>query len=174
MQSNNTSFNCPIFISKLSNHIEIKNKLLSLISDSPTQTINNNSDNIEKTDFYIDNDRDYKQFLLPYLTVHMKEVFRPLNISGFEFGNMWFQQYIQDNTHDWHIHGKCHWTNVYFVELIDPLEKTQVSNIYNKEQINYNIEEGSILTFPSFLYHKSPSIQSGNRKTIVSFNLNFL
>ena len=174
MQLSSSLFQCPVLISKFNVHSKIKDQLLTLINESPNQTINNKTDNILKTDFYIDEYRDYKKFLLPHLTPHMKEVFRPLQISGFELGNMWFQQYIKDNTHDWHIHGNCHWTNVYFVELADANEKTQINNIYNNEQINYNATEGDIITFPSFLYHRSPNIQSDNRKTIISFNLNFL
>ena len=92
------------------------------------------------------------------------ELFKNYNSLGIRFGNLWFQQYESYNKHDWHIHGLCHFTNVYFLELEDPEIKTEIKDLYGTV-INYSAKEGDILSFPSFLYHRSPTNNSKKRKT---------
>ena len=120
-----------------------------------------------------DVEKDYQSYIKPYLISHTAELFKNYNSLGIRFGNLWFQQYESYNKHDWHIHGLCHFTNVYFLELEDPEIKTEIKDLYGTV-INYSAKEGDILSFPSFLYHRSPTNNSKKRKTVISFNINFL
>jgi ectoine hydroxylase-related dioxygenase (phytanoyl-CoA dioxygenase family) len=83
--------------------------------------------------------------------------------------NMWFQQYKKNDKHSWHTHGLSNFSNVYFVEL--PLKSlaTEILNVNN-----LNLKEGDLLTFPSHLYHRSPINKTNKRKTIISFNCDFV
>jgi hypothetical protein len=45
-------------------------------------------------------------------------------------------------------------------------------NILNHDKLDLN--EGDLLTFPAYLYHRSPLNISDNRKTIISFNSDVL
>jgi hypothetical protein len=169
--------NTPVIVSKFKLHDSIKHKTLSLI-DSFTdaqEKIFDNTDSITKTDWNSNEDieKDYQSYIKPYLINHTAELFKNYNSLGIRFGNLWFQQYDCNNKHDWHIHGLCHFTNVYFLELGDLEIKTEIKDVYGNI-INYSATEGDILSFPSFLYHRSPTNNSKNRKTVISFNINFL
>ena len=174
---NEFKINTPVIVSKFKLHDSIKHKTLSLIDNftDDQENICDNNDAITKTDWNSNEDveKDYQSYIKPYLISHTAELFKNYNSLGIRFGNLWFQQYESYNKHDWHIHGLCHSTNVYFLELEDPEIKTEIKDLYGTV-INYSAKEGDILSFPSFLYHRSPTNNSKNRKTVVSFNINFL
>jgi hypothetical protein len=169
--------NTPIIVSSFESHNLTKNNLLSLIEDFSclNAEISDNNDCISKTDWNTDDtlDKDYQNYIKPFLIDHTAKLFKNYNSLGIRFGNLWFQQYTSNNNHDWHIHGLCHFTNVYFLELEDETIKTEIKDLYGNI-INYSATEGDILSFPSFLYHRSPTNNSKNRKTVISFNINFL
>jgi hypothetical protein len=104
----------------------------------------------------------------------VSETFSNFKINGIVFSNFWFQQYYNSDFHGWHVHMHCHWTNVYFAELPDLNIKTEIMKFGNNELITYDVQEGDIISFPSMLYHRSPPNPSNNRKTIISFNTNFI
>lgn len=175
MKTNDIETNVPIIISKFLNHTLLKEKTLQLIEEfsDTSQVISNSADQISKTDWNTpDDEKKYQTFIKPHLIQHTADLFKNYNAQGIRFGNIWFQQYNQDDTHDWHIHGLCHFTNVYFLELPCSTMKTEIKDFYGN-LINYEIEEGDIITFPSFFYHKS-SKNISQRKTIISFNINLL
>jgi len=58
-------------------------------------------------------------------------------------------------------------SNVYFVELPSKSLGTEILN-HGKLDLN----EGDLLTFPAYLYHRSPVNVTEERKTIISFNSN--
>jgi hypothetical protein len=171
---------CPIIVTKVKEHSLIKAKLLELISDENSyaiqETFVNNTDKISNTDwnFSEDTSRQYIKFIQPILIECATEAFKPFNPEGLVFGNFWFQQYNANDTHGWHVHKNCHWTNVYYIELPDTSLKTQVQTITRNTIIDFEASEGDLVSFPSFLYHRSPVNVSAQRKTIISFNINFL
>ena len=57
---------------------------------------------------------------------------------------------------------------VYYVELPEMSESTEFLN-YGQ----FNVKEGDIIFFPSFLVHRSPKIISNQRKTIIATNFEF-
>lgn len=81
----------------------------------------------------------------------------------------WFQQYIQGSDFGWHEHAG-HWAFVYYVELPEMNEATEFLNFLNGD---FNLKEGDVIFFPTFLIHRSPEIKSNLRKTIVAGNIQF-
>ena len=81
--------------------------------------------------------------------------------------NIWFQQYEQHDKHDWHTHTESQFTNIYYVELPDG-EKTELF-----DEVDIDIKEGDILSFPAYIFHRSKPNISNQRKTVISFNSSF-
>lgn len=172
-------FKCPLIISKFNKHFELKEQLLRLLDKENSHSINptiTENDSITATDWNFNNDdqRNYLKFIKPYIIDTMMESFKILKPTGLVFGNFWFQQYYENDLHGWHVHKNCHWTNVYYVELPFNNLKTEILKPGSTETIDFDAEEGDIISFPSFLYHRSPINTNKQRKTIISFNLNFL
>ena len=91
-----------------------------------------------------------------------------LGLTGVKFTDLWFQQYIQNDCHNWHIHD-CNFTGAYYVELAD--EEYNKTELVNGDEIfTPEVDEGDICIFPAFIIHRCPVIQSTNRKTIISYN----
>jgi hypothetical protein len=170
----------PIVVTKLKDHDQIKPQLLQYIDEMPDNSIRptmNTFDSISKTDWDLRegvNDRKYLDFIKPIIVNAMHESFRSFRIQGLHFEDFWFQQYYRSDTHGMHVHSGCHWSNVYFVELPNSNVKTDIMAIGNTKLIDYEASEGDIVSFPSMLYHGSPPNPSNERKTIISFNSNFV
>ena len=79
----------------------------------------------------------------------------------------WFQQYLQSSDFGWHQHSG-HWACVYYLELPEMTEATEFLN-YGQ----FNVHEGDVIFFPTFLVHRSPIIKSNQRKTIIATNVSF-
>jgi len=96
-----------------------------------------------------------------------------IGFSNHEVIFLWFQQYLQNGTHGWHIHAD-NYTGVYYLELPVGTPTTEYCNPNNMNEVNkFNVKEGDILLFPSFVVHKAIKNLSDKRKTIISFNINF-
>ena len=111
-------------------------------------------------------ERTYKELVDNILIGYIGEL---CDIYGVKWSNnkniYWFQQYYQGSDHGWHCHNN-HWAMVYYVELPEPKEATEFLN-YGK----FNLKEGDIIFFPTFLMHRSPIITSNLRKTIIATNI---
>lgn len=79
----------------------------------------------------------------------------------------WFQQYLQGSGFGWHSHN-AHWAMVYYVELPEMTEATEFLHFGQ-----FDVKEGDMIFFPTFLNHRSPEIKSNRRKTIISSNFDF-
>lgn len=78
----------------------------------------------------------------------------------------WFQQYFQPNTgFGWHSHDKSV-AVIYFVELPNPKDATE---FYLEGQ--FDLKEGDVMIWPSYLNHRSPPLSSAGRKTIIATNI---
>jgi len=161
-------------LGSLKNHSLFKTKLLNEINNSPSKS----SSNIFRCDWEIHKDikREYQNTLFDDLLIpHFLKVSKILSSSGFEINNYWFQQYEKGSSHDWHIHPKTNYTGVYYIEYPDTTAKTEIYNFLTKDKLELeHIEEGDVLIFPSNLVHRAPKITNNLRKTIVSFNIDFL
>jgi hypothetical protein len=153
-------------------HNIIKNKLLDLIDKSPYIKVDDNVDSISKSDYFITNlNKEYISYIRPYLTEFMTNELKDFKLNGFIIDKMWFQQYHKNDTHKWHTHKYTNLICIYYVEMPDNNQKTLIKNFGSNDLIEYEAYEGDIIMFPAYLYHSSPLINSDNRKTIISFNL---
>jgi len=158
-------------------HNEMKDTLRSLIETSYCESIDvkdsNCGDEISRLDWskYPDFNREWVKYIKPRLQEHFEICADDLNYRGCRIKGLWYQQYVKDNIHDWHIHGD-NYTGVYYLELPDDTPKTELIDQYNKK-ITIDAEEGDIVIFPSFIIHRAPKVKSDSRKTIISFNLEF-
>ena len=91
-----------------------------------------------------------------------------LGLNQIKFSNLWFQQYIENNFHNWHIHD-CNFTGVYYVEMANE-ENNKTELLTGDGKIAPEVDEGDICIFPAFIIHRCPPIESTNRKTIISYN----
>ena len=171
-----------IKISHLTDHDAVKNQLLEKIKLSDGHKIDkqeplhqfDNADKINKTDYWFDNRQfEYILFVYPLLDKHLHQVFSETTANSVSFTKIWFQQYKKGNLHGWHTHPNTHFTNIYYLELPSKEYKTQIKNL-DGSYISYDINEGDIITFPGFLSHQSPMIDTDQRKTIISCNIELL
>ena len=155
-------------------HNQIKKNLLSKINNAFSDKLNVKDDyiydEIDRLDFSKSSDysREWVQLVKPKLEEHFNECAKDLNYQICTLHNIWYQQYSINNTHGWHTHGE-NYTGVYYLEMKDG-PKTQV---FDNKIIELPVSEGDIVIFPSFLVHKAPINKDTNRKTIISFNVNF-
>ena len=169
--------NCAAILKQLDCHREVKEKLLSMIDQSWSYNMTNDfyGDNINRCDWSenLNYNREFVKFIKPKLEKHFNECAETLNYEKCEVNGMWYQQYIKDNTHTWHIHGE-NYTGVYYLELPENSPKTELlDQIDINNKITINAKEGDVVIFPSFIIHRSPKIINNLRKTIISFNINF-
>lgn len=143
-----------------------------LLLDSLEKMKTDNNIQLNEKGYYYDfnipkTPRTYKDImddlLLPYVEI-MEEKYALKETSKSLY---WFQQYEQGSDFGWHQHGG-HWAVVYYLELSEMLESTEFIN-YGQ----FNIKEGDLLFFPTFLVHRSPLIKSNLRKTIIATNISF-
>ena len=171
----------PIAINKLPEHLDIKEKCLALIDESPGERVTymHGSLDITRCDYIIDgvkstNDdpnRKWLQFIKPHLLNVVTDTYKNLGYHTFKIHNIWYQQYKNGSSHGWHVHTDCQWTSVYYLDLPDTAPKTQIVSPFDqKTLIELDIEEGDIITFPSFAIHQAPKNENKKTKTIVSFN----
>ena len=157
------------FKTKVENHVQIKEKLLDQISLIPNNPFCNKNQNIIHTDWNLPSqmNREYSSLFFDTVREHLETMTKSLDCLGFNISSYWFQQYLTSGFHTWHTHRGCHFANIYFIECPKGSE-TKFKNI------NIEIEEGDIISFPSFIPHRSPKIKNAKeRKTIISFNTNF-
>ena len=159
-----------IKITKIDNYQEINKQLLSLINKIPNNPLIEGNDNISHTDWNLPLNfkREYLEYFLKIIEQYMIKITNELKSKTCKIEKVWFQQYNKTTTHQWHTHPRCHFTNVYFVELPSKSLGTEILDI---EKLDLN--EGDLLTFPAYMYHRAPINLEDKRKTIISFNSNF-
>ena len=167
----------PYVIGNFAQHSDLKDQILTAINEQPEWerlVETNDAVDISRCDWSTsryDYSRPWLELLRPSLFKHLEQVTAELKYAEFKIREIWFQQYQHNSVHGWHVHGS-NWTNVYFLELPDDCPKTQFINPYNQVDVHeFDIKEGDILTFPSFVIHRAPINQSTKRKTIISWNM---
>ena len=166
----------PVIITKVENHNEIKQPILDAISmmgSLPAYKSENQA--ISNTD-YFSRTEEVNRLYSPIVnqvvmnTVNtLQKILNPPNVSIYA-GNIWFQQYIKNDRHGWHIHSG-YYSSIYYVELPENTPKTTFK-IFD-EEIEFDVYEGCVISFPAIAVHQSKQNQSDNRKTIISFNTKF-
>lgn len=173
----NADVPCKVFKTHVQNHAELKSTILESIAELGIHNAVTKFERISNTDWHIKKDlsiafenRKYLKIVNPILTEHNKKVAEYTGSIGIYTNHVWFQQYEKLDFHGWHNHGNCMYSNVYYVELDKSCPRTSFK--FMGTEFNIDVEEGDILTFPSFLSHCSRPNKSGLRKTVVAFNSN--
>jgi hypothetical protein len=169
------SIQCPYIISKLPEHEIIKDEVLKLINEceSTRYTFPNDYTDISRTDWDVSREveRLYLKPVMQPITNLLQHRFDELGYDEIKIRNIWFQQYNKGSEHGWHVHLGCQWTNVYYLDLPEGSPKTQLLNPINQDEIiEMDVKEGDVLTFPSFILHRAPRVDSDVVKTIISWN----
>ena len=160
--------------SKIKKHFEIKNKILSEIDNDVNKSLNISDeyhiDNISKLDWDVCSNfnRPWVKIFLPCLYEDIKEVICSMAYNKIMIKSAWYQQYLEGDTHGWHIHGQ-HFTGVYYLEFPDGCSKTEVCSPFNLKSKAIEAVEGDIIVFPAHYIHRGAP-NKNIRKTIVSFN----
>lgn len=163
---------CPFVKISVSNHKELKPKILDAIGQMGTHSMFYQEQRISNSDWHLNpqTKRPYYEIVYPIIEKHIHSLKTSLNMD-YELivTNYWFQQYEKKDCHPWHTHGACVFSSVYYVELPSDASKTKFRML--GKEFELDVMEGDILTFPSFYEHCSAPNNSNKRKTIVSFNL---
>ena len=160
--------NIPIVKTSLKEHHQIKDEVLNVIDSVECGS----HPTISKTSYNEDGDLgdEWSQKLNPYLKNTLVEIMNFLGYKNGHIPNIWFQQYENFSTHDWHTH-LANYVGVYYLEFPEGSPKPEFIHPVTNENFFINVSEGDIMVFNSSLIHRSPPISGGLRKTIISFNI---
>ena len=166
-------------LKKFDNHLKYKNDLLKFFekeSENIKQYTDYYSDNINKLDWSkcLDLERDWVKLIKDDLQEHFDYCANQLGYKKTTIIAIWFQEYLKNGTHGWHSHGN-NYTGVYYVNFNKDCAKTQLIDPFNQNKIiNVKANEGDIVLFPSYVIHRSDIQKSDFKKTIISFNIEFI
>ena len=164
----------PVFKKPIIGHKEYKSQILELIDKYSVAYIKKNTLDI-RSDYELSRDhpRPYLDSIRPRIkdclidfakiSTHYKDV---------EIRCLFYQQYQKEQYHGWHVHD-CQYSGVYYLDMPLDTPKTQYIDPFTNDICEFDIKEGDVLAFPSFLVHRAPPNQSDSMKTIISFNFNF-
>jgi hypothetical protein len=169
------SLNTPYIIKPFKYHEEVKNSLLEFLDKAEYRSPEHEASetHITKADWFKASDmsREWVKFIAPKLVEEIQAMYRELGFDMLKISEIWFQQYLQGSEHGWHTHSG-NWTNVYYLEFPEGSPKTTLIDPFDKKTIiEVDVKEGDLLVFPAFVMHKAPINESGNRKTILSYNI---
>ena len=160
--------------SKIKNHFKIKDKILSEIDKCDDDDLNAvdsyHTDSISKLDWNksSDTERPWVKIFLSEFCEDVKEIVSSMCYNRINIKQMWYQQYLEGDTHGWHIHGQ-HYTGVYYLEFPEGCSQTEIVSPYNFKVKKIDVVEGDFIVFPSHYIHRGlPNTKK--RKTIISYN----
>ena len=159
---------------KIKEHLKIKDSILSEISKSSDGDLKQKdsfyTDSISKLDWNISADphRPWLKIFLPVFLENLQEIIISLGYLKLNIKNVWYQQYLEGDTHGWHIHGE-HFTGVYYLEFPEGCSKTEIVSPYDLKVTKIDVVEGDFVIFPAHYIHRGlPNTKK--RKTIISYN----
>jgi len=162
-------------VDKIEQHSIIKDRLLSLLDRWPSENPRSGSDDIDRVDKldWGDSknvDRPWVRLFAPILQHRLVQMMHQVGYKDVNIENLWFQQYVENDIHNWHIHGST-WVGVYYLEMDPSSPITELMDpTTQKVKIVPDLVEGDIIVFPSHVIHRAPRLSSNIRKTIISFN----
>ena len=161
---------------KIKEHLEIKDSILFEISkssdgDLKQQDYNNfYTDSISKLDWNksADIERPWVKIFLSVFLKNLQEAISSIGYTQAVIKNVWYQQYLEGDTHGWHIHGE-QYTGVYYLEFPEGCSQTEIVSPYNFKVEKIDVVEGDFIIFPAHCIHRGlPNTKK--RKTIISYN----
>jgi len=136
-------------------------------------------------------DRDWKAFEERYPHIAYKRMFLDAaapkfhehalthiqpDITGLNYRHnimhMWYHQMQKSDYIGWDNHQYCQWSGVYFIEVPDPKYITEFLDHHSLEVMQPAATyAGDMIIFPSWLLHRAPIMQTDQRKSIISWNM---
>lgn len=166
---------CPYHLAKFKDHKSIKSELLQSIKDTEKGSqLTHIKNTVSKCDYdwSQDTERPYLNILLPRLQNHLNAAIKEIGFSKYNILNIWYQQYVYNDIHDWHVHSTCNFTCVYYLEFPKNSPQTEYIQPVTLDKIEeFKVKEGDILIFPSLVLHRGKRNKNNKRKTIISWNL---
>lgn len=160
------------FVGRIPNHSEIKNKILEEIENMGlfSYISEKNGVKISNTDWYLPSSeyRSYYEIAGPALKDYCQRLCSFLKYDNIDIDNYWYQQYKPGDYHRWHNHPKGMFSSVYYLDLGEGSPRTTFKFMEN--EFDLEVEEGQVITFPSFLVHCSKTNRSNKTKTVLAFN----
>ena len=160
--------------SKIKEHLEIRDSILSEIDKTSDSDLEQKdsfyTDSISKLDWDISDklDRPWVKIFLPVFIKNLEEVITSIGYAKVAIKNVWYQQYLEGDTHGWHIHDD-HFTGVYYLEFPEGCSHTEIISPYDFKAVKIDASEGDFVVFPAHYIHRG--LPNGNkRKTIISYN----
>ena len=157
--------------SQMKNHSNIRDRILHEIDrDAMSHDLKTEVDSIAKLDWNNRRypDRPWLKIFLPEFTEEVEELVTTMSYTGINLKEAWYQQYLEGDTHQWHVHGE-NFTGVYYLEFPEGCSKTEVCSPYDLKTKQIDAVEGDLIVFPAHCIHRGlPNRKI--RKTIVSFN----
>lgn len=165
-------FSCPVFKSKAKDHQYNKGKILEYVYSNEDPSVIDSDVNIKSCDWKESNSaREYLTYSYDAITPHLSGICSKLGFNKWQVKEHWYQLYGENGYHGWHVHGNCMYTGVYYVSLTS--KQPTIEFLWLGEIHSLDIEEGDIICFPSFLYHRAPLNKFKQDKIITSFNIDF-
>lgn len=165
----------PVKINKFAEHNNLKEDILTAIAEQKeVEHLVGETADIWRCDWEpsrYDWNRKWLSVMAEPLQQHLIEWCKHYGYHTFDITEIWFQQYTTGGRHGWHTHSS-NFTNVYYVDLPEDSPKTQWIDPITKQHYEFDVKEGDIITFPSFLIHQAPKNLSCGVKTIISWNMN--
>lgn len=155
-----------------------KKNLISKIYKIPNNPIKMppNGNTISHTDWNLPDQmqREYRDYFIKNIFSEFAKNFCNYFKKGnIKLHNLWFQVYKLNDSHESHTHAGCHFTNVFYLKLPNKNLKTQIL-LPNNKQLEVNVKEGDILTFPAYYWHQSPINTTYDEKIVISFNMDII
>jgi len=169
-----TEHTIPFYIYKIPNFKTHKSKILKLIEDTGTFSYNVDRQRIFNTDWHLPQTfyRPYWEYVSKLLEPYFQELGEQWPGFDIKMQNYWYQQYQNADYHDWHMHPYCNYSSVFYIDL--PSKKLNTEFKRDAYIFSISVEEGDILTFPSFLFHRSPLNTTVKTKTVLAFNISLM
>ena len=159
---------------KIKKHLEIKDSILSEINKTSDGDLKQKdsfyTDSISKLDWNksADIERPWLKIFLSVFLENLQEAIASIGYAKAVIKNVWYQQYLEGDTHGWHIHGE-HYTGVYYLEFPEGCSQTEIVSPYNFKVEKIDVVEGDFIIFPAHCIHRGlPNTKK--RKTIISYN----
>jgi hypothetical protein len=150
-----------------------KDNIISLIKKIPNNPLNMEKDGcVSHTDWNLPKEmqRDYKDYFVNNIWENFASNFcKNLKNGNVALSHIWFQIYKKNDSHGLHNHGRSHFTNVFYLKLNDRSLQTEITLPGNKK-LNFKVNEGDIISFPAYYWHRSPPNKTDEEKIIISFN----
>jgi hypothetical protein len=159
---------------KLSNHNETKKLVLDFVDNYQEVNRQPRSD-ITKQSLVDGTNGDLDEIFKSLINQPLSNLALDLGMNRFAWnfvGESWFHQYEDNSSDVWHTHpGQL--VALYYAELPYGNQNTTVFLNPNDQKVyQVDAEEGDVVFFPTYISHRSLPNTTGQRKTILSANIN--